>query len=50
MAKKQTKDRAQFMAFDDYLKERGLYERISTAAEKMIVARQLARDGKDKAF
>jgi DNA-binding phage protein len=48
MARKRTKDPSEFQTFDDYLKERGLYEDVSIAAEKMIIARQLADDMKEK--
>jgi len=33
-----------FPTFVDYLKERGLHDRVSIAAEKMIIARQLASE------
>jgi hypothetical protein len=38
------KDLKEFPAFRDYLIERGLEERVSIAAEKMIIARQLAQE------
>jgi len=36
----------EFPTFTDYLRERGLYDRVSIAAEKMIIARQLAEEMK----
>lgn len=38
----------EFPAFRDYLNERGLEERISIAAEKMIIARQLAQEMEER--
>ena len=42
MAKAPTPQKSDFPSFDDYLRERGLFERVSIAAEKMIIAHQLA--------
>jgi hypothetical protein len=48
MSKVGKKEIREFPAFHDYLKERGLEERVSIAAEKMIIARQLAREMEER--
>ncbi|WP_332812118.1 helix-turn-helix domain-containing protein [Sphingomonas sp.] len=48
MGKTQKSGASEFPAFDDYLKERDLYERVSIAAEKMIIARQLAEEMREQ--
>lgn len=48
MSKIGKKEMQEFPAFQDYLKERGLEERISIAAEKMIIARQLAQEMEER--
>lgn len=34
----------EFPKFDDYLRERGLFDKVSFAAEKMMIARQLQEE------
>jgi hypothetical protein len=48
MGKTQKAGASEFPAFDDYLKERDLYETVSIAAEKMIIARQLAEEMREQ--
>lgn len=48
MSKVGKNETREFPAFQDYLKERGLEERVSIAAEKMIIARQLAHEMEER--
>lgn len=50
MAKAKLIDTRDFPSLDNYLQERGLYERVSFAAEKRVIARQLAEEMEAKSL
>ena len=50
MAEAKLIDTHKFPTLDDYLKERGIFEEVSIAAEKLAVSRQLAAEMKAKSI